>query len=67
MNVFGIAAVVVFAVLMFLLNRWLRRSEREGHFDPDGSSPVSKPGLRLLFDYSKHGWRNDGSRQPPIE
>ncbi|MBW3563025.1 MAG: hypothetical protein KY437_11075 [Actinobacteria bacterium] len=65
-NVFGLLALIAFVVVMFLLNRWLRRRDREGDHDP-GPSGSSTPGVRLLFDYSERGWRDDGIRQEPPE
>lgn len=65
-NVYGLLALIAFFVVMFLLNRWLRRRDREGDYDA-GPSGSSTPGVRLLFDYSEDGWRNDGIRQEPPE
>lgn len=42
---------------------WLRRQEDDGAFDVD-PSPVSRPGLRRLFDFGPGGWSEDGRNQP---
>ncbi|MDX1657904.1 MAG: hypothetical protein R3343_03700 [Nitriliruptorales bacterium] len=62
-----IIGIAVFAVLMYLLGRRLRRAEHEGDYDPGGSSSVSRPGVRLFFDYGEKGWHRDGIRQRPEE
>lgn len=63
----GLLIIAGVAVLMFVLNRLLRRAEASGSFDPQAPSSAARPGLRTLFDFGSEGFGRDGSRQPPAE
>lgn len=61
----GLSIILVVAVVMYVVNRLLRRAEDSGSFDPQAPSSAARPGLRTLFDYGPEGFGKDGSRQPP--
>lgn len=57
--------MAVFGGVMIMINRVLRYKEIAGDFDPLSPSSAARPGLRLLFDFSRDGWRGDGVGQLP--
>lgn len=61
----GLVIILGVAVVMYVVNRLLRRAEDSGSFDPQASSAAARPGLRTLFDYGPDGFGRDGTRQPP--
>lgn len=63
----GLLIIAGVAVVMFAVNRLLRRAEASGSFDPQSSSSAARPGLRTLFDFGPDGFGRDGIRQPPTE
>jgi hypothetical protein len=65
-NAAGLLMVAGFVLLLFILNRVLRRRERRGEFDA-GPSSAARPGLRTFFDYGDDGFGKDGNRQGPAQ
>lgn len=61
----GLLIILGVAVVMYVVNRLLRRAEDGGSFDPQSPSSAARPGLRTLFDYGPDGFGRDGSRQLP--
>lgn len=55
-------AVGGFIAAVAALSAWLRGREA-GEVSDAGSSSVSRPGLRRLFDFGPGGWSQDGRNQ----
>lgn len=62
----SVVIVAAIAVVMFIVNRLLRRAENSGAFDPQAPSAASRPGLRMLLDYGPQGFGRDGIRQTRV-
>ena len=61
----GLVFILGVAVVMYAVNRLLRRAEDSGSFDSQAPSAAARPGLRTLFDYGPDGFGRDGTRQRP--